>query len=155
METKELYNKIVNNLNNGLKDIPHIHVKAAFNERFTPELQFIRIDFLDEKDYPHHIDLNSVYVNFKFDLENNTFEICGNMGHIYLTEKDQEISCLCMASLKNICKFHGLKWLRRSKINNLDKVCSKINIFVHSVYEIIKGHTYGYPYKESKVNIYA
>lgn len=152
METT--FNEIVKGLKENLETLPHTHVSGKFEQRFCPYIQFVRVDFLDEKDWPHNIAQNSVYITFEIDLQSKKVKVFDN-GHIYLTKADMDNSYLCMAGLKTICQTLGGKWLRTFSYKDSKAVIKKLTDFSNSTLKHVQTYTNNvYPYKEGVIDIY-
>lgn len=133
-------------------DLNGAFVRGCFGT-FCPEVQFVTIDALDKKDWPHNITENSVYVTFKIDFARGTFE-AWQYGHIYLTEHDRKASYLCMCSMKQAHIANGGKWMRKSRFADASELARKIQKFWLSVSKTLDEVTDGYPYKQMTVDIY-
>lgn len=59
-------------------------VLGNFSIGLCPQLQFIRIDALEPKDYPNGIAENSVYLDFSINYDEHKVELNGQ-GHTYLS----------------------------------------------------------------------
>ena len=122
-------------------------------DTFCPELQYIRMDMLKEEDWPNHIDDNSIYIEYKINMDEKTIEIfC--CGHIYLSDEDSKKSYLAMCSMKQAHQAIGGKWFRRSKYKSAADLAKKMVTFYNSVKQTMEEVTEGYPYKQMKINIY-
>lgn len=120
---------------------------------FCPELQYVHLDMLECKDWPHGIAMNSVYIEFKIDFKLKQIEV-GNFGHIELTDADKKKSYLCMCSVKAANAAAGGKWWRKCKYKSIEEAAQKMAKFYKQVCANIQQVTGGYPYKQMKVNIY-
>ena len=120
---------------------------------FCPELQFVRLDALDKKDWPHNISDNSVFLDFKINLREHSVEVF-RCGHIYLTRHDQQTSYLAMCSMKKAHQFVGGKWFRRQSWKDEKDLANKLQKFWLSIAETLNKVTDGYPYKQMTVDIY-
>lgn len=141
------FDAVVNELKK--RELP---VRGSFGT-FAPHLQFITLDALNPKDYPHNIADNSIYVMFKVNFKEGTIEYTQG-GHIYLTDADQRASYLCMCSMKNAAKAVGNKWFRKTKFKTPAELADKLEKFWGVVMDTLDKATNGYPYKQMKVNIY-
>ena len=121
--------------------------------KFYPSTQFLTLDMLKKKDWPHLIQRNSIYLDFQIDLENNTVEVHG-FGHIWLTKEDSKKKNLCMCSMKEAHQAIGGKWFRLTKFNSIDQAVEKMKSFYSSVHQTMEQVTEGYPYKQMIINIY-
>jgi hypothetical protein len=127
-------------------------LRAKFGT-FAPHLQFITLDALKPKDYPHNIADNSIYVMFKVNFKEGVIET-SQSGHIYLTDADQKASYLCMCSMKNAAKAVGNKWFRKTKFKTPEELADKLEKFWGVVMDTLDKATNGYPYKQMKISIY-
>ena len=122
-------------------------------DTFCPELQYIRMDMLKKEDWPNHIDDNSIFIEYKINMEEKTVEIF-SYGHIYLSDEDSKKSYLAMCSMKKAHQAIGGKWFRRSKYKSDADLAKKMVTFYNSVKHTMEEVTDGYPYKKMKINIY-
>lgn len=151
METlKQKYADIMTAING--KDLGKCNVRGRFTE-FCPNIQFVRLDGLDETDWPHHISDNSIFVEFEIDVANDTVEIF-RCGHIWLTPHDQKKTFLAMCSVKNAHIANGGKWMRKQSYKSPDDLAKKVQKFWLSVLSTLETVTDGYPYKRMTVDIY-
>lgn len=116
-------------------------VRGKFGS-FCPYLQYIRIDFVNPKDWENNISDNSNYIDFEFNLKDKSFEII-RYGHIWMTEHDMT---------KTHCAI-GKKWMRKSKYSDNDKVVKKISTFIDDMFDTLNRTTTGYPYHQMAINI--
>lgn len=122
-------------------------------DTFCPELQYIRMDMLKKEDWPNHIDDNSIFIEYKIDMDEKTVEIF-SFGHIYLSDYDSRKSYLAMCSMKKAHQAIGGKWFRRTKYKSAADLAKKMVTFYNSVKHTMEEVTDGYPYKQMKINIY-
>ncbi len=128
------------------------HLYGTFGS-FCPNLQRVRVDYLDKNDWAHNIAENSVYIDFSIDFETGTFE-ARNCGGMSLTEHDRKKSFYCACSLKRAMQANGGRWMRKSKFKDIDDLAAKITKFAKYVHEQLDEITEGYPYKQMKINVY-
>lgn len=121
-------------------------VRGCFTT-FCPYQQYITIDALEKKDYPHGIADNSLFFQVEIDLADKTFCI-NKCGHVWLTLAEQKRTNLAMASMKNIVQANGGKWLRTTKYKDAKDFAKKLAKAWESAMEIISEQTGGYPYKQ-------
>lgn len=121
------------------------------NGRLCPWLKFIVIDSLDEKDHPHGIADNSVYLSFKVDIIEKKVEIFQS-GHVYISKADKELyprdKYLACHSMLNISKRNGVKPMRKSSYKNEKDLANKVKKAFEAIMEQVNDYTNGYPYKE-------
>ena len=122
-------------------------------ESFFPRTQYLVLDALDKKDWPHNIDINSVFIGFKVDLLANTVEVF-RQGHIWLTPADQKKSYLAMCSMRDAVKAQGGKWMRKTTFKSAEDLAKKVIDFYSNTMALIDKATGGYPYKQMQINIY-
>lgn len=132
------------------KELP---IRDTAFDAFCPYVQFVTIDALEPKDWPHNIAENSAYVLIKVDMDAMNVE-CLSCGHIWLSREDQSKTYLAMCSIKQASKAIGKSWMRKSKFKNEEDLANKVNKFWASVMETLNTVTDGYPYKQMKINIY-
>jgi hypothetical protein len=119
--------------------------------KFSPSLDqvFLNLDFLDKKDIPNGILLNSIYFSFIVDLINNKVEL-HHCGHIYLSENDKKIDkykYLCMKSMEKVYVDMGGKKFRRSNFKDINDLIKKVSEYTNNVMKSVVSYTGGYPYK--------
>lgn len=134
------------------KELKKCNVSGNYTT-FCENLQFVKLDGLDEKDWPNGIAENSIFVEFELDLHKNTVEVF-RCGHIYLTPNDQKKTYLAMCSMKKAHLANGGKWFRRQSFKDADDLAKKIQKFWLSVFETLNTVTNGYPYKAMTKDIY-
>lgn len=126
------------------------HVDANFHKGFAPYLQYVRLDALDPKDYPHNINDNSIFLEFQIDLMSNKVELF-QQGHIYLSPSDREGKYRYLA-MKSMVMAHvdlGGKKFRKSKFKNMTDLANKIEKYYKDVMQSVKTYTNDcYPYKQ-------
>ena len=141
VEFEQIKNRLENNMPKYAKRIIGNYTKLY------PRSQTIWIDALNKEDVPSNIAENSVYISFHIDLNENTFETF-RCGCVWLTPEEQKQTYMSMASLKDIAKARGVKWLRKSKYKSVDDVCNKISKFYDEVLKAVDDYTQGYPFKQ-------
>lgn len=156
METKEHYSKLFANTDKHLREIAFKNkfVKQVIADTkaysFCPYMQFVRLDALEEKDYPHNIDINSIYITFKVDYSVNKVEV-HSCGHVYLSKKDKEserYKYFAMKSMQDILVDNGGKKFRKCKFKDAKDLCEKMLNYFNTVMVEVEKYTEGYPYKE-------
>lgn len=120
---------------------------------FVPYQQRVRLDALDKKDWPNGINDNSIYIEFKVNMKDNTFEAC-DCGHILLTRDDQKKSYLAMCTIKKAVEAVGGKWMRKSSYKDAKDLAKKVKKFWEQAVDCVAKATGGYPYKKMQINIY-
>ena len=120
---------------------------------FCPELQYIRMDMLKGEDWPNNIAENSIFIEYKINMDEKTVEV-STCGHIYLSDEDSKKSYLAMCSMKQAHQAIGGKWFRRTKYKSSADLAKKMVAFYNSVKQTMEEVTTGYPYKQMKINIY-
>lgn len=126
------------------------HVNAIFHKSLAPYLQFVRLDALDPKDYPHHIDDNSIFLEFEVNLMTRKVELF-KQGHIYLSQSDREgkYKYLAMKSMTNAHVDLGGKKFRKSKFKTMTDLANKLEAYYKDVMQSVKIYTNDcYPYKQ-------
>lgn len=144
---KALFEEIVSKLNE-VSNAKKIY--GTFDERFCPEMQWIRIDALNPENYPHGIADNSIFIEFKFDLAAKKLEVT-RTGHIWLSPSDKatdRYKYLAMKSMTCVAEDMGKKKFRKSKFKNAEDAVKKMNDYYNMVMECVEKYTGGYPYKE-------
>ena len=122
-------------------------------ETFCPELQYIRMDMLKKEDWPNNIAENSIFIEYKINIDEKTVEIF-RYGHVYLSDEDSKKSYLAMCSMKKAHQAIGGKWFRRTKYKSAVDLAKKMVTFYDSVKNTMEEVTDSYPYKQMKINIY-
>lgn len=116
---------------------------------FCPYMQFVRLDALNKEDYPHGIDMNSVYICFCVNHKENKVEVHTN-GHVDISEKDKQTErykYLCMKSIQQVYVDEGGKKFRKSKFKSEKDLCKKMLDYFDNVMVEVEKYTGGYPYK--------
>lgn len=144
---KEQCQQIVNHISESVMDAKSVTFSGG---NFCPQICFIRVDALNKKDYPHNIDMNSVYIEYKIDFDTKKFEVF-RVGHIYLSPKDlktDRYKYLCMKSMTNVLVDKGGKKFRKSVHKDNKTTAKKMADYFNEVMKAVKEYTGGYPYKE-------
>lgn len=149
METnyKEMVQEIANEIK---KQVPLAKQVKISTGGYCPYLCFIRIDALLEKDYPHNISDNSIYIDYEIDFNENKFEVF-RVGHVYLSPKDlktDKYKYLAMKSMSNILVDKGGKKMRKTKHKDCKTTAKKMADYFNEVMNAVIEYTGGYPYKE-------
>lgn len=146
---QELFLSIIENLK--ARNIQYCkRIMARYNERWTPEEQFITMDSLNKEDIPHQIAENSVYITFLVDLEAKTIEV-HRTGSVFLSESDKQTDkykYYVMKSMTKVLKDNGGKAFRKQKYKDINHLCDKMEKYFISVMKEVEAYTGGYPYKE-------
>lgn len=154
METS-VYNEVFAKVAKEIKRIAdgNKYVKQVIlNEKpglLCPYMQFVRLDALNKEDYPHGIDMNSVYIYFRVNHKENKVEI-HSFGSVYLNEADQQSEKYKYYAMKSIQQVHvdnGGKKFRKSKFKTEKDLCKKILDYFNNVMVDVEKYTGGYPYK--------
>lgn len=118
---------------------------------YYPEVCFITVDALNAWDYPHGIQENSIYLQFRIDFKGGSYE-CTNCGHVYLSPTDLKTTkwkYLCMRDIKGLAEERkGVKKMRKSKYKDVAATAQKIATYFNKVMEAVTEYTGGYPYKQ-------
>lgn len=117
---------------------------------FCPYMQFVTIDALEKKDYPHGIDRNSIYLTFEINHSENKVRIF-DCGHIYLSKTDKQSEKYKYLAMKSMIDVHtdfGGKKFRKTKYKNISDLVEKMNDYFVQVMIDVDKYTGGYPYKE-------
>lgn len=153
---KELFEEIVSEVKKVLPKYASDAVMAktsvigAFNGGFCPEIQHLRIDALEKCDWPYGISLNSIFMDFRFDLKEKKITIF-NYGHIWLSPSDkerEEYKYFAMRSMVEIASEKGVKKFRKYSIKNPADAAEKIAKYYGEVMKAVTEYTGGYPYKQ-------
>lgn len=149
METN--YKEMVQEITNEIKKLTPLAKQVKISTGgYCPYLCFIRIDALLEKDYPHNISDNSIYIDYEIDFNENKFEVF-KVGHVYLSPKDlktDKYKYLCMKSMSNILVDKGGKKMRKTKHKDNKTTAKKMADYFNEVMNAVIEYTGGYPYKE-------
>lgn len=78
---------------------------------------YLRLDFLLPQDYPHGISDNSIYIDFRYNLEDCSLEM-NSCGHLNLTDEDK----------KGKYKYYALKGFIAPYIDNGGKKFRKVRL---------------------------
>ena len=114
-----------------------------------PYMQFVRLDALNKEDYPHGIDMNSVYICFCVNHKENKVEV-HSFGHVYLNEADKQsekYKYYAMKSIQDVYVDEGGKKFRKSKFKTEKDLCKKMFDYFDNVMVEVEKYTGGYPYK--------
>lgn len=147
----EIYKAQFEDIVSALNDVGYMATDKF--DTFCPKHQYIRMDMLKEEDWPHNIDINSIFLMYKIDMYAKTVEV-STCGHSYLTDEDSKKSCLAMCSMKQAHKAIGGKWFRRAKYKSSTDLAKKMVDFYNTVKRTMEEVTTGYPYTQMKINIY-
>ena len=120
---------------------------------FCPKMQYIRMDMLKNEDWPHHIDRNSIFIEYEIDMLAKSVEV-SMFGYVYLSDEDSEKTHLAMCSMKKAHQAIGGKWFRRTKYKSAADLAKKMISFYNTVKQTMEEVTAGYPYKQMTINIY-
>ena len=135
---------------NALSEMVSGRVLGGFSDDLYTPLQFIRIDALEEKDYPHDIAENSVYLQFAINYDERKVELRGQ-GHVYLSKKDltlPQYKYLAMKSMTQIAVDKGGKKFRKSTFKDSKDLAKKLAKYYNDVMKYVIEYTGGYPYKQ-------
>lgn len=145
------YKEMVQEIANEIKKLTPLAKQVKISTGgYCPYLCFIRIDALLEKDYPHNISDNSIYIDYEIDFNENKFEVF-KVGHVYLSPKDlktDKYKYLCMKSMSNILVDKGGKKMRKTKHKDNKTTAKKMADYFNEVMKAVIEYTGGYPYKE-------
>lgn len=145
------YKEMVQEIANEIKKLTPLAKQVKISTGgYCPYLCFIRIDALLEKDYPHNISDNSIYIDYEIDFNENKFEVF-KVGHVYLSPKDlktDKYKYLCMKSMSNILVDKGGKKMRKTKHKDNKTTAKKMADYFNEVMNAVIEYTGGYPYKE-------
>ena len=129
------------------------HVRGEFDGNFCPELQFIRLDAMDDKDFPHGIADNSVFLEFKVDLALQKVELF-RQGHLWLTDEDREANprykYLAMKSMTQAHVDLDGKKFRKCGYKDAKDLQRKIEGYFREVMKSVVKHSGEYPYGKDK-----
>lgn len=132
-----------------------IYVVGRYREEFIYNdvlvSQYMRLSFLKEKDCPD-IWQNGQYLMFDIDFNTRSIEL-HSFGHIYLTKADQKKSYMTMCGYKQIFKYKGIPFFRKTKFKTAEDCYKKLKKFYDTTEKVLKEVTNGYPYKEMKIDI--
>ena len=109
-----------------------------------PYMQFVRLDALNKEDWPHNIDMNSVYIHLEHKVEVHT------NGHVWLNEADKQsekYKYYAMKSIQQVYVDEGGKKFRKSKFKTEKDLCKKMLDYFDNVMVEVEKYTGGYPYK--------
>lgn len=145
------YKEMVQEIANEIKTMcPLAKQVEIITGRYCPHICFIKIDALLEKDYPHNISDNSIYIEYEINFNENKFEVF-RVGHIYLSPKDlktDRYKHLCMKSMSNVLVDKGGKKMRKTKHKDCKTTAKKMADYFNEVMNAVTEYTGGYPYKE-------
>ena len=142
METS-VYNEVFAKVAKEIKKI------ASDNKFVSPYMQFVRLDALNKEDWPHNIDMNSVYICFCVNHLEHKVEVHTN-GHVWLNEADKQsekYKYYAMKSIQQVYVDEGGKKFRKSKFKTEKDLCKKMLDYFDNVMVEVEKYTGGYPYK--------
>lgn len=116
---------------------------------FCPYMQFVRLDALNKEDWPHNIDMNSIYICFCVNHLVYKVEVHTN-GHVWLNDADKQsekYKYLAMKSIQQVYVDNGGKKFRKSKFKSEKDLCKKMLDYFDNVMVEVEKYTGGYPYK--------
>lgn len=143
--------QLVDKIRDIIGDFDNQYIRST--KYYDDFLQFITMHYIDEKDYPHHIAQNSIYIEFRINHKTKQVTVTQS-GHIWLTSEDQKKSYLAMTSIKHLMKHDNEKWFRTQHYKDIDSLAKKIADFYFSVGNVVRMRTTGYPYTHMAINIY-
>lgn len=114
-----------------------------------PYMQFVRLDALNKEDWPHNIDMNSVYITFVVNHKENKVEV-HTCGHVDISKEDKQTEryrYLVMKSIQQVLVDNGGKKFRKSKFKTEKDLCKKMLDYFDNVMVEVEKYTGGYPYK--------
>ena len=113
---------------------------------FYPCQQYFRIEALESKDFPWHIEDNGVFLEFKVDFIDKSVEV-NRTGHINLSLEEIKATNLAAVGLKRLTQARGGKWMRKFKYKDTKQLIKRVKDFFESVMAIVNDYTGGYPYE--------
>lgn len=134
-----------------LKDLVSDRIMGNFKNGHEPHMQYIRIDALDTKDYPHQIESNSIFITFSINFETKKVEL-HSYGHVYLSPKDlrtPKYQYYAMKSIVNVGVDKGVKKFRKCGFKDSKLLAQKLATYYNDIMICVKEYTGGiYPYKQ-------
>lgn len=151
MNYKETLTKIFNLLTEKIenKSIPYAkHVYGRFST-FCEQIQFVKLDALEPTDWENGIADNSVFMNFRIDMDAKKLEV-HTCGHVWISDADKAAytrdSYLAMHSVLEIAKRNGVK-VRKQSFKTEEECVEKIAKIYNAVMEQVVDYCDGvYPY---------
>lgn len=144
-KTCEIYSKFVTN---GGTLVP-LAKRVRYDYYENPfDWGMVTIDALSPKDYPHGININSIYLKFKIDFKEGKIELYES-GHINLSPSDKQSDKYRYYCMKSMIDAHvdlGGKKFRKTKYKDVDTTVQLISNYFNAVMESVKTYTGGYPY---------
>ena len=136
----------------GQKDRRFIKMIVADNKpsNFCPEIQFVRFDSLEKKDYPNGIDMNSIYITFEVNHKEKKIKL-HSCGHVYLSPSDLKTDKYryhAMKSIIDVYKDLGGKIFFYFSFKTEKDAAKKMFAYYTAVMESVNLYTNGYPYKK-------
>lgn len=148
-EIKEYENEF-NSTKEELSKLVSDRVLGEFSVGLYAPLQFIRIDALEEKDYPNGINDNSIYLQFSINFDTHRVELHGQ-GHVWLSKRDlstPKYQYLAMKSLTQVAIDKGGKKFRKTTFKDGKGLAKKLAKYYNEVMKYVTEYTGGYPYKK-------
>lgn len=154
-EIKAFENDFNNLLNIAREKSTAVQIKGRFSEGICPYQQFITFDALKTEDYPHNIDMNSIYLCFTIDYQAKKVEL-HSTGSAWLSPKDKEENSpykyLAMRGIAKIAaEDYGIKKFRKQAFKNTEDLFKKMETYYKAVINALIQYTGGYPYKQGIV----
>lgn len=155
MNYEEFFNKVISLLLAKIDDksIPHAkHVYGRFSTFCCKEIQFVKLDALEQSDWSNGIANNSVFVTFHIDMDAKKLEV-HTCGHVWISDADKEAyvrdSYLAMHSVCEIAKRNGVKCIRKQSFKTEEECAEKIAKIYNAIMEQVVDYCDGeYPYKK-------
>lgn len=146
------YNEIIKAIEDNAKNakaLKQIIRKDAYY--ISPETQFIRLDALEEKDYPSGLDRNSIYVCFRIDMDEKSVQI-HSAGSVWISEADKERyegdRYMAMHPMLAITKRNGGKVMRKQRYKDSTDLAKKVIKAYNDIMAQVLDYTnFVYPYK--------
>ena len=124
-----------------------VYVRAG---GFCPYLAFIRLDALDQEDWPHGINDNSYYTEFEVDFRSGTIEI-NRCGIIPFNKDDPDMGYYYGFGEKQLMLKTGRKPFRKCRFKSIEALVDKMNTFYDSYVSALEEYKgCGYPYGAEK-----
>ena len=150
-ESDSEYKETANEIKMLLKSKTSARGVSVYCGGLAPYLVFVRLDALDEKDWPHGISDNSLFVEFIVDLRVNSVEFHRG-GCIPYNKDDPQAGIYYGMGTNEFMKRMGLKIFRKGRFKSIEELVGKMNSFYETFVMALEEYKGEYPYREG-INI--
>ena len=127
-ESESEYKETANEIKMLLKSKTSARGVSVYCGGLAPYLVFVRLDALDEKDWPHGISDNSLFLEFIVDLSVNSVEFHRG-GCIPYNKDDPQAGMYYGMGTNQFMKRMGLKIFRKGRFKSIEELVGEMNSF--------------------------